>query len=110
MTAGPSESYVCSGTSVILGAPICNRGAAPVGAGIAVGFYVAETRVCGGETTKPLFPDQCEYVSCTWDSPPKTASEAVDVMVIPDDGHVTTECKEENNLGMVLDVYCKPSG
>jgi hypothetical protein len=110
MTAGPSESFVCNGTSAIIGAPICNRGAAPVGAGLSVGFYLAETRLCGSETTKPLFPEQCEYVSCTWDSPPKTASEAVDVMVIPDDEHTTTECKEENNAGVVLGVYCKAAG
>ncbi len=110
MTAGASASFVCDGTTAVIGAPVCNRGASPVGEGVHVGFYLAGQVLCESATTKVLFPDQCEYVSCVWDSPPKSAGEAVDVSVVPNDDKALTECKDGNNEGTVLDVYCKPAG
>jgi hypothetical protein len=109
-TAGASNSYVCGSGTVTLSAPVCNRGAAPAGAGIQVGFYVNELIVCTATTTKALQPEQCEVVSCVWDSPPVTESEAVDVTVKANSDGALTECKEGNNAGVVLDVYCKPTG
>lgn len=44
-------------------APICNRGATAVGAGVDVGFCNATTAVCSAKTTKNLQPGECESVS-----------------------------------------------
>jgi len=39
-TAGASNQFACSGASVGLNSPVCNRGSDPIGAGLSVGFYV----------------------------------------------------------------------
>jgi len=64
--------------------------------------------VCGGKTTKALAPGECETVGCTWDSPPKQESMAVDVTVIPNDDKAYKECKAGNNDGTIFGVFCKP--
>jgi hypothetical protein len=108
LTAGASHYFACNGSAVTLSAPICNRGADSIAAGLSVGFYVGDQLVCSTETSKPLAPDECETVSCTWDAPPTTPGMAVDVTVIPNDDGAYTECKAGNNEGTVLGVYCKP--
>jgi hypothetical protein len=108
LTAGASDSYSCNGLIATLLAPICNRGADDIAAGISVGFYVEGQKVCATTTSKPLAPEECEIVSCTWDTPPTTAATAVDVVVIPNDDGAYAECKEGNNEGTVLGVYCTP--
>jgi hypothetical protein len=107
-TAGATQFSSCSGESAILSVAICNRGAAPQAAGVVVGFYVMGMEVCQTQTTMPLDPDECETVSCVWDTPPTTASSAVDVDVVANDGGAISECKEGNNEGVILDVYCTP--
>jgi len=87
---------------------ICNRGAAPQAAGVPVGFYVMGMQVCQTQTTTPLDPEECETVSCVWDTPPSAASGAVDVDVVANDGDAISECKEGNNEGVILDVFCTP--
>lgn len=109
-TAGASAGYTCDGKTATLTAPICNRGAAPVGAGVKVGFYANNKLACSTQTKEPLYPDECEVVRCDWASAPTTESAAVDVEVRANDGGGVTECKDGNNTGMVLDVYCKPNG
>ncbi len=108
LTAGASHDFACNGGAATLSAPICNRGADSIGAGLSVGFYVNGVKVCGAETTQALAPDECETVSCTWNSPPATADTAVNVTVIPNDDGAYTECKPGNNEGTVLDVFCTP--
>jgi hypothetical protein len=110
MTSGAAHEYTCDASAVTLTAPVCNRGAAPVGAGVSVGFYVGGALVCASETKATLLPEQCEIVSCKWDSPPTTEATAVNVTVVPNDDQALTECKDENNEGVVLDVFCKPTG
>ena len=109
-TAGASTGYTCDGATATLTAPVCNRGSAPVGSGIKVGFYADGALVCTTETTTPLYPDDCETVVCVWDGAPTTQSGAVTLVVKANDGGDVTECKDGNNEGVVLDVYCKPTG
>jgi CARDB len=109
-TAGASSGYTCDDNTATLTAPVCNRGAAPVGAGVKVGFYANGALVCTAETKTALFPDDCETVTCDWAGAPTTQSGAVDVTVKANDGAAVSECKSGNNDGIVLDVYCKPTG
>jgi hypothetical protein len=109
-TAGASTSFACDGSGVSLVAPVCNRGADSIGAGLAVGFYLNGMKLCGGQTTGPLAPDQCELVSCIWANPPINKDMAVDIVVTPNDDGAYAECKDGNNDGLVLDVFCKPAG
>lgn len=109
-TAGASGGYSCDGSTATLTAPICNRGSAPVGAGLKVGFYNGATLVCSAETTKPLYPDDCEIVTCQWDGAPAADADGVDLVVKANDGGAVTECKDGNDEGIVLHVYCKPAG
>ncbi|AKT37185.1 FG-GAP repeat domain-containing protein [Chondromyces crocatus] len=108
VTAGASNTALCSGSGVDLRAPICNRGADSIGTGLSVGFYVNGTSVCATETSQALAPGECETVSCVWSSPPVTQGAAVDVAVIPNDNHAYAECKDDNNQGVVLGVFCTP--
>src|SRR5262249_4256120 len=103
-TAGASSDYTCSGSGAALTAPVCNRGADPIGAGLSVGFYVGGGKVCGTKTTKALAPGQCETVGCTWSSPPAMQSLATDVDVIANDDMAYKECKAGNDHGTVLGV------
>ncbi len=103
LTAGVS-GYSCFGSQATLKAPICNRGSAPIGAGVKASFYDGTTLVCETVTSKPLQPGECETVSCTWDSPPK---DPVDIQVLADEDGENTECKEGNNQGTVIGVHCQ---
>ncbi|MCC6215732.1 MAG: VCBS repeat-containing protein [Polyangiaceae bacterium] len=104
LTAGAS-SFTCSGGAARLAAPVCNRGAAPVAAGIAIGFYDGSTRVCSATSTLALNPGECETVSCTWS---QTGTEPRDLFMIADDAGLRQECREGNNRGIVQAVYCEP--
>lgn len=105
MTTGIA-GFSCGGSGANLTAPVCNRGTAPIGAGVKVGFYDGTTKVCEAVTTKALNPGECETVSCVWSTPPTAVP--VDIKVISDDDSSKTECKEGNNEGSVLGVKCKP--
>jgi hypothetical protein len=109
-TAGASSTFVCNGASATLTAPVCNRGADSVAAGLHVGFYVSGMLVCEEKTKTVLAPGECEDVSCVWMSPPTGAVDAVDVTVDPNDDHAYAECKAGNNEGTVKAVFCKPQG
>lgn len=108
LTAQAGMFYTCSGGAVQFEEPICNRGTAPVAAGVAVGFYAGGTKVCSATTQTPLGVGQCEVVQCTWATPPGTASGEVNVNVVVDDGGKTPECDPGNDKGLVVDVYCVP--
>jgi hypothetical protein len=107
-TAGASSQYACSGNGVEIGAPICNRGADPIAAGLSVGFYVGAQKVCDAKTMETILPGECRLVSCVWSNPPQIASQKVDVTVIPNDDGSYAECKPGNNLGTIYGVFCKP--
>ncbi|EYF02578.1 CARDB domain-containing protein [Chondromyces apiculatus] len=108
VTAGASNDASCTGSAASLQAPICNRGADSIGAGLSVGFYVEGVKVCGTVTTMPLAPGACETVTCTWDEPPTQINDAVEVTVTPNDDHAYAECKEGNNDGVIQSVFCTP--
>lgn len=107
-TAGASMQFACSGSTVTLSAPICNRGADPVGAGMNVGFYVGGAAVCSTKTMEAIPPGECRSVACTWSGPPTKESDKVDVTVIPNDDGAYAECKPGNNKGVLEGVFCKP--
>jgi hypothetical protein len=109
-TAGASSQFVCASGGVTLSAPICNRGADPIGAGLHVGFYVGGAVVCSTKTTKALAPEECESVGCLWAAPPTSDAAGVDVTVFPNDDGAYAECKSGNNKATVLHVFCKPAG
>jgi hypothetical protein len=109
-TAGASSMFSCSTTGAVLSVPVCNRGSAPIGAGLSVGFYVNGKEVCGATTSTALMPGDCEPVGCVWASAPQTMAEAVNVDVIADDKGAYKECDTGNDHGVVLGVFCKPSG
>ena len=109
-TAGASASFACDGTGASLVAPVCNRGADPIGPGLSVGFYLNGAKLCGAQTKAPLAPEQCELVSCIWGSPPTQMDMAVDITVTPNDDGAYAECKAGNNNGLVLGALCKPTG
>lgn len=108
LTAGASHTYSCVGSTATLTAPICNRGADSVGTGLSVGFYVDGQKVCATATTIALAPDECETVSCAWDTAPESENSAVDVTVIPNDDGAYAECKDGNNEGILQGVFCTP--
>jgi hypothetical protein len=109
LTAGASSGFTCGPSGATLSAPICNRGADSVGAGISVGFYVSGKAVCGAKTTKALAPGECEAVSCAWAAPPAQSGAAVDVVVKANDDGKYVECHTGNDDGAVLQVFCKPA-
>ena len=107
LTAQAGYSFACNSSGgAQLTSQACNRGTAPVGAGVSVGFYVAGAKVCSARTTQPLDPGKCEQVSCTWATPPGAAASAVDVTVLPNDDGAIAECNGDNNAGLVVGVFC----
>jgi hypothetical protein len=109
LTAQAGTNYQCDasgGTGVTLVAPICNRGTAPVGAGINVGFYVGMMKVCSATTATALPVGQCETVSCAWATPPTTSSAAANVVVVANDGNAVQECDATNDDGVIENVFC----
>ncbi|MCA9632920.1 MAG: hypothetical protein KC766_34950 [Myxococcales bacterium] len=105
LTAGAS-AFDCGAGGAELRAPICNRGAEPIGSGISVGFYAEGNVVCSATTSKALNPGECETVSCTWADAPTSGE--VDVTVIADDKSDRNECREANNQGTIPGVQCEP--
>jgi hypothetical protein len=107
MTSEVGSYYSCNGLAVEMSVPVCNRGTAPIGAGVPVGFYAGGQQVCQALTSAPLPIGECIQVACTWTSPPSSSASAVDVDVVPNDGGAIEECVSTNNGGRVLGVYCK---
>ena len=103
LTSQVTASYVCDNGTAILKSPICNRGTAPVGAGVAIGFYVGATKVCGTKTAGVLAVGKCETVTCSWGSPPNSP---VNVTVVPNDDGAIAQCNTTNDKGLVAAVAC----
>jgi hypothetical protein len=109
LTAQAGPFFSCAGGGAVFQEPVCNRGTAPVAAGVIVGFYAGGTQVCSATTATPLNVGQCENVSCTWAMPPTSQGSEVNVQVVANDGGGTAECDTTNDDGVVEDVYCIPS-
>jgi hypothetical protein len=108
VTAQAGPFFTCSGGQAVFQEPVCNRGTAPIGAGVPVGFYVAGAKVCSATTSTALDVGQCENVSCTWASSPTSQGAEVNVSVVADDGETTAECDTTNDKGVVENVFCLP--
>jgi hypothetical protein len=108
LTAQAGVFFTCNGAAAVFQEPVCNRGTAPVAAGVVVGFYNGTTKLCDATTMTALGIGDCETVSCTWSSPPTSPSGEVNVTVVADDGGGTPECDTTNDDGQVDDVYCIP--
>ncbi|MBX3203521.1 MAG: hypothetical protein KF764_00570 [Labilithrix sp.] len=106
LTAQASASFTCTDGVARLATPICNRGTAPIGAGVSVGFYVGATKVCGAKTAGVLQVGQCESVACNWATPPRS-SPGTDVTVVPNDDNALQQCDPNNDKGLVKGVFCK---
>lgn len=110
LTAQAGQKPVCTlsgSTSATLEAPICNRGTAPVGTNLVVGFYAGEQKICTGTIAQPIAPGECATASCTWTNPPTSPGGAVHVRVVPNDGGEKTECLDGNNEGILQNVWCQ---
>jgi hypothetical protein len=102
-----------------LEAAVCNRGTAPIGAGIPVTFYVGDPAACvvvPGCTVRTeviLWPGECATVGCGWAEPP---TEAADLTVVADDDGSCVpfvgerECSEGNNRATIQGVRCEAPG
>jgi len=117
LTAGPGTAGMClaMGTmaSVTLTSPVCNRGAAPVAAGIQVAFDVADTDggatvACTTTTSMMLAAGACETVHCTWST--ATPGSVYTLVVIPDPLHSTLQCLDGNDDGTASRVDCTSPG
>ncbi len=108
LTAQAGPFYTCVGGTAQMTVPVCNRGTAPVGAGIPIGFYVGTNKVCAAVTPRAIDVGQCVNVACTWSSPPNSSAGAVDVGVVANDGMSTQECDTQNDKGLVEKVFCVP--
>lgn len=106
-TTGASSQFACDGNTVRLSAPLCNRGSAPVGAGLSVGFYVGTDKICATTTTAPVDVGACITVECVWGAPPIGSGQAVSIDVIANDDKAYPECKPDNGVGTIYDVYCE---
>jgi hypothetical protein len=106
LTSQATTAYVCDAGKAVLSSPVCNRGTAPIGAGVSVGFYAGAQKLCGGATAGALAPGACEVVSCTWDTPPRDVGTAVDVSVVPNDDKAIAQCNTDNDRGLVRAVFC----
>jgi hypothetical protein len=110
LTAQAGQKPVCTlsgSTSATLEATICNRGTAPVGTNLVVGFYAGSQQICTGTIAEPIPPGECATATCTWSNPPTSAANAVDVKVVPNDGGEKTECLGGNNEGILQGVFCQ---
>jgi hypothetical protein len=108
LTAQAGPDFTCQGSSAAMSVPICNRGSAPVGANIPVGFYVGTTKVCSATTPTAIQIGACVNVTCTWSAPPTSMASAVDVKVVANDGSAIQECDTTNDDGLVEQVFCTP--
>jgi hypothetical protein len=108
LTAQAGVFFTCNGAEAVFNEPVCNRGTAPVSAGVVVGFYSGTTKICSAKTATPLDVGACETVSCTWSSPPTGMANETTVTVVVDDGGGTIECDTTNDDGQVDDVFCIP--
>ena len=106
LTSQAAATHTCNNGAAVLATPVCNRGTAPIGAGVSVGFYVAGAKVCGTKTAAVLQVGQCETVGCTWASPP-TSGPGADVTVVPNDDNALQQCDPTNDKGLVKGVFCK---
>ncbi|RME28698.1 MAG: VCBS repeat-containing protein, partial [Deltaproteobacteria bacterium] len=110
-TAGRGRfSADCPGGVLTLSIRVCNRGTAPVAAGIPVGFFDGDPDaggqlVCLSSTSGDLQPGQCETVTCDWQNAPTDA--AHDVVVVVDPDGERTECIEGNNRGFIEGARCR---
>jgi hypothetical protein len=88
-----------------LGGELCNRGAAPMGAGYPATFYLGDPRrpgaqlLCTAYSAKATLPGQCQPISCDWSSPP---AGPYDLWLRGDDdgkpGQREPQCKAGNDL------------
>lgn len=108
VTAGPSTQFTCVDGAAELTAPVCNRGAIDVPAGLSVGFLVSVSEVCRAVTSTVLKPGECALAGCSWGTPPRLPGQEVDVEVIPNLTGAYRECRPGNNHGVVLAVRCPP--
>ncbi len=112
---GTHAMLTCDSGTLHLKARVCNRGTGPVGAGMPVSFYEGAQGtgrlICTTQTAGALAPGACEMIGCDWPNAPKNPT---DVAVKADDDGMgkseATECKEANNLGSLLGIFCDQIG
>jgi hypothetical protein len=112
-TAAPVRN-ACGTSGAQLTARICNRGTAPLGDGLPVGYYDGDpaagaNRICTVATPRALLPGDCIELTCAWRTPP-TTEPGVTVYVRADDTGMRRECHEDNNLGTLPNIHCRPPG
>ncbi len=84
---------------------VCNRGAEPVAQGVPVDFTSGTEVVCALQTTRDLYPGECEAFACTYRPGASPITIAISVDRGPDGG-ATAECLEWNNTSVRAGVSC----
>lgn len=107
--------FDCGGsTEAVFTVTVCNRGTQPLPAGIPITFYDAAAPVCQVATDIVIETGTCEDLTCSWPTAPQGISNAVVITVNADDNgdgtQTSTECNENNNQGVIPDVYCNIVG
>ncbi len=89
----------CEGTTLVMAAPVCNRGKETIAAGLSTIFRVpgGET-VCALATSRDLGPGECETLTCRWNEPDDSVSA---LEVIPNADGALRECKADNGTTIV---------
>ena len=103
------SSMTCKDGKLTLSVQVCNRGAEKAADNYTVTFYEGNKAdpakiVCTAKTDKPLGVAECEVLSCTWATPPKTTAEDVYIL-IDAEGHVRN-CNAGNKSAVLKGVVC----
>ncbi len=101
-------STLCKDGKLDLSVQVCNRGASKAPANYTVTFYEGGSAdpskiVCTATTTKPLDVAECETLSCSWPSAPKTET---DVYVLIDAAGPVRQCNKGNKASLIKGVKC----
>lgn len=94
----------CEGTTLVMAAPVCNRGKETIAAGLATHFVRPDGGiVCALGTTSDLAPGECETLTCRWEEPDASVTE---IEVVPNADGALRECKAGNGRTVVQAYNC----
>ncbi len=94
----------CEGTTLVMAAPICNRGKETIAAGLATHFRRPDGgTVCALATTRDLAPGACETLTCRWEDPD---ADVTQLEVVPNADGALRECKPDNGKTLVQVYKC----
>lgn len=99
-----SLSSTCEEKTLVMSAPVCNRGKEAVAAGLSTHFLLpnGET-LCALSTTRALAPGECETLVCRWEEPDEGVTQ---IEVVPNADGALRECNSDNGKTLVQVHRC----